>query len=74
MFGGGGPDNITAYGGGHDVVFGQSGDDLCLSVFDQRPGDRVVGGSGTDTYNVDPGDVATTAEVAALCDSDAPEA
>jgi Ca2+-binding RTX toxin-like protein len=54
--GGKGRDYLLIYLGGRDVAHGGPGSDGCLWSTDGHPGDRVVGGSGTDVYRSDRGD------------------
>jgi ELWxxDGT repeat protein len=57
-----GPDKIVYGSQGADLLVGGRGDDGCLHVAYDGPGDRVLGGSGRDNFNADPGDVIRSAE------------
>lgn len=59
----GGADNVTYGFQGEDLLVGGRGNDQCLHVWGDGPGDRVVGGPGTDRFHADPGDVIRSAEI-----------
>lgn len=71
MYGGNGRDVL--YGGpgvddlrgdqNRDRLLGGGGNDGCLHAIDAHPGDRVNGGSGTDTADRDNGDILTSVEI-----------
>ncbi len=68
LFGGGGRDHATAFGG-PAVVRGGKGSDGCLMTRDAAPDDVVVGGRGRDGYRVDLNDVVRSAEVPRFCEA-----
>jgi Ca2+-binding RTX toxin-like protein len=66
VWGGRGRDGI--YGrGGADVMRGGPGAEYCIWSEDHTPDDRVIGGGGTDRFEVDPGDVIRSAETSFDC-------
>ena len=58
----GGDDLIVSEDRGADLLSGGSGDDNCLSTADGVGDDRVVGGTGEDTFNADDGDTVSGVE------------
>lgn len=56
LFGQKGNDLIISDTVGADLLSGGAGDDPCLSAFDGRDDDPVLGGDGEDMFNADDGD------------------
>jgi len=58
------PDFVVQMGSPYDTMDGGPGNDQCLTATDQIGGnDTVIGGGGTDTYELDPGDEHRSAEI-----------
>ncbi len=62
LHGQGGADNEISGDGGADLLRGGKRRDACLDAQDARSNDRVVGGTGSDGYAVDDGDVLISVE------------
>jgi Ca2+-binding RTX toxin-like protein len=53
---------------GSDIVNGGTGNDVCVSGFDEVEGnDTVIGGPGIDHYEIDAGDAHSSAEILGFC-------
>jgi Ca2+-binding RTX toxin-like protein len=53
---------------GSDIVNGGTGNEVCISGFDEVGGnDTVIGGPGIDHYEIDAGDTSDSAEILGFC-------
>lgn len=68
IFGGAASDFPLTGDFGSDIVNGGTGNEVCISGFDEVEGnDTVIGGPGVDHYELDAGDTSSSAEILGFC-------